>query len=134
VVADEVRKLAERTASATTQIGGLIEAIQRETADAVQDMAHSSNHAGNGVKLASEAGNVFSRISDSTKQAASKVRDIASAAREQDMAGQGIAQNVEKIAQMTEQNGAATADVSDSARHLLQLAGQLQVAVGRFRT
>jgi len=134
VVADEVRKLAERTASATTEIGGLIEAIQRETADAVQDMEHSSNHAGEGVKLASEAGNVFSKISNSTKQAAFKVRDIASAAREQDMAGQGIARNVEKIAQMTEQNSAATADVSDSAVHLLQLAGQLQTAVARFRT
>lgn len=39
VVADEVRKLAEKTTSATTEIGGLIAAVQRETADVTGKIA-----------------------------------------------------------------------------------------------
>ena len=133
VVADEVRKLAERTSSATTEIGNLIDAIQRETTDAVGGMEHSSTQANKGVRLADEAGEVFSRISSGTTEAAVRVRDIAAAVREQNVAGRGIAQNVEKIAQMAEENSAATGAVSDSAAHLERLAGQLEKAVTRFK-
>lgn len=133
VVADEVRKLAERTATATSEIGDLIETIQRGTQDAVGGMKDSSDQANKGVKLADEAGEVFSRISGETKEAAVKVRDIASAVREQSTAAQEIAQNVEKMAQMTEENSAATGAVSDSAVHLEQLAEGLQQAVARFK-
>jgi uncharacterized protein Yka (UPF0111/DUF47 family) len=38
VVADEVRKLAERTAKATSEIGGLVNTIQRDTRSALESM------------------------------------------------------------------------------------------------
>jgi len=45
VVADEVRKLAERTSKATTEISGLVTAIQGETAAAVAQMQENSANA-----------------------------------------------------------------------------------------
>ncbi|WP_280516635.1 methyl-accepting chemotaxis protein [Aromatoleum petrolei] len=52
VVADEVRKLAERTATATTEIGTLVAAIQRETAEA---RALMETGAGNAVSHGAES-------------------------------------------------------------------------------
>ncbi len=133
VVADEVRKLAERTTTATSEIGDLIETIQRETRDAAGGMKNSRDQADKGVQLADEAGAVFSRISGETKEAAERVRDIAAAVCEQSTAAQGIAQNVEKMAQLTEENSAATGAVSESAVHLEHLAGDLQRAAAWFK-
>ncbi len=42
VVADEVRKLAERTSKATTEISGLVTAIQGETADSMNQMRQNA--------------------------------------------------------------------------------------------
>lgn len=133
VVADEVRRLAEHTSSATAEIGGLIQAIQRETADAVKGMDLSREQMDRGVKLADEAGAVFARISDSTKGALEQARDIAAAIQEQSCVGAGIVDHVHRIAQIGEENSAATGVVSDSASHLAELAEQLQRAVARFR-
>ncbi len=134
VVADEVRKLAERTAVATSEIGKLIDAIRSETAEAVGSMEASSVQAGRGVTFANEADQVFGRISDSTSQATEHVRDIAEAVREQNTTGQDVARNVERIAQMTEENSVATHHVSNSAGQLKELAGRLQAAAAHFRT
>ena len=61
------------------------------------------------------------------------VSDISSALREQSAAATEIARNVERIAQMSEQNSAAVADNAATVGHLDQLAGGLQGEVSRFR-
>lgn len=133
VVADEVRKLAERTASATTEIESLINAIQSETANVAESMQLSSEQAGKGVKLAEESGLAFSRISESTRQSVIHVQEIANAAREQSAASQSLAGSVEKIAQMTEENSVNNGSVSDSSAHLKSLSESLREAVAHFK-
>ncbi|WP_109013972.1 methyl-accepting chemotaxis protein [Novimethylophilus kurashikiensis] len=133
VVADEVRKLAERTTTATAEIGQLIGSIQNDTARAVSSMQTSSVQANKGAELADEAGRVFAQVNESTQTAAMKVRDITDAVREQNAAGKGIALNIEKVTRMTEESSAATASVADAATHLQQLATSLETAVTQFR-
>ncbi len=133
VVADEVRKLAERTGSATSEIGSMIEAIQRETSSVVETMQAGGDKVVQGVKLADEAAEALEKINAQTLEAVASVNAIASATREQQAASSDIARNVERIAQMTEESGAAAHHNSDAAQTLDRLAGGLQSRVARFK-
>jgi methyl-accepting chemotaxis protein len=133
VVADEVRKLAERTGSATSEIGAMIEAIQRETSSVVATMQAGGDKVVHGVKLADEAAAALEKINAQTMEAVASVNAIASATREQQGASTDIARNVERIAQMTEESGTSAHSNAEAAQNLDRLASALQARVARFR-
>ena len=64
VVADEVRKLAERTAQATVEIGEMIDAMRRESENAVSRMGETHHSVRNGVAMAEEASKRIREISN----------------------------------------------------------------------
>jgi methyl-accepting chemotaxis protein len=132
VVADEVRKLAERTSKATSEIGFMIDAIQRETSTVFETMQASGNKVVQGVKLADDAAAALGKIKAQTLEALESVNAIAAATREQQVASGEIARNVERIAQMTEESSVSISDSADSARQLEKLASVLQARVARF--
>jgi len=133
VVADEVRKLAERTAKATTEIGAMIVAVQASAAEAVDTMQQAVVQVSGGVDKAQAASGSMTEISSGAESAVAMVNEISSALREQSVAANDIAANVERIAQMSEENGAATREVADTATLLEQLAAATRSAVARFR-
>lgn len=132
VVADEVRKLAERTATSTTEIGGLIVAIQSEIAAVAEGMRNSNTQAVKGVTLTEDAGQVFNRISQITKQSAEHIQEISAAAHVQTGVCDSLAASMEKIAQMTEENSAVNGSVSETSAHLKSLSESLKTAVAYF--
>lgn len=67
VVADEVRKLAERSSTATKEIGNLIQSIQKETNNAVQAMKDGNSKVEQGVQVVKVAGESFSTITASVE-------------------------------------------------------------------
>jgi len=133
VVADEVRKLAERTTSSTLEISGMIQAIQSGAQDAMQSMTEGGTQVGMGVSMAAKAGDSITHIEASSRNVLASVTEISSALQEQSSTSNLIAQNVEKIAQMTEENGAAVRNVNLAADRLEQLAGKLNSLVAKFR-
>ena len=133
VVADEVRKLAERTTQSTQEIATMIAAIQTSAAGAVQGMATGDAQVKEGVAMAAKAGESMQRIESSTAQVLAAVAEIAGALNEQNSASTLIAQNVEEIATMADQNGNTVKEVSRAADHLDQLAGRLKSSVSMFR-
>ncbi|MCP5278526.1 MAG: HAMP domain-containing protein [Thiobacillus sp.] len=133
VVADEVRKLAERTSGATTQITGMISAIQQETRQAVTNMDASSQRAEVGERSVGETARVLTDIHGAAELVREKVDEIASASREQRIASTEIAQNVERIAQMVEENSASSEQVSTTAAHLGDLAARLKSELDQFK-
>ena len=132
VVADEVRKLAERTGSATSEIGAMIDAIQRETRSVVETMQNGGDKVALGVKLADEAAAALEKIKAQALDAVTSVNAIAAATRKQQAASTGIARNVERISRMAEESGVATKESAESARQLEELASALQARVSRF--
>lgn len=64
VVADEVRKLAERTRSATRDIGRMIEGVQSQAEQAVRTVEHSMGDMEQGLSLAIEAASDRHEIED----------------------------------------------------------------------
>lgn len=133
VVADEVRKLAERTAKATDEITGMVASIQKGTGRAVDTMNDGVTRVQEGVVLAGKAGASMDLIRAGASQVVNAVTDISSALREQGAASTDIARNVERIAQMAEQNSAAVRDTADTARRLENLAQLLRAEVAHFR-
>jgi methyl-accepting chemotaxis protein len=133
VVADEVRKLAERTTASTQSITGTIAQIQVNTCDAVESMERGVIQVDAGVALGSEAGQAISRVQTGSEHVLTVVNDIASALNEQSTASTEIARSVEKIAQMSEDNGNLAEQAAASTRRLEELSGSLQASVRRFR-
>jgi methyl-accepting chemotaxis protein len=133
VVADEVRKLAENTTKATGEISGLIGGIQSEVGSAVTRMQEANENARTTRDRVVASTGALDAASAYTDRVTESVRNIADAVHEQDMAVQQVAERIEQIAQMTEENTAAAANAADTARHLDGLAGKLREAVGRFK-
>ncbi|MBS1208746.1 MAG: chemotaxis protein [Proteobacteria bacterium] len=132
VVADEVRKLAERTTQATTEISGMVEAIQSETREAVQVMQSAVPQARSGVASTEAAAQSLREMRAGAEATLGRIREVADATREQGLASNSIAQQVERIAQMVEETSAAVSGSAETARQLASLAQSLQTATSRF--
>jgi len=133
VVADEVRKLAERTATSTQTIAGVIGKVQAGARRAAQEMEAGVARVDDGVKLAHQAGESIAGIQTGAEQVRAAVDDIGSALDEQSVAAQEIARGVERIATMAEENSASVRQTTAAAERLHTLAAELDQSVARFR-
>jgi methyl-accepting chemotaxis protein len=134
VVADEVRKLAERTGQSTQQISAMIGKVQAGTRKAVEEMGAGVERVNQGVTLAHQAGDSITGIQNSEARIIASVEGIADALREQSVAARKFANDVERIAQMSEENSQVASQVAASSATLESLSQNLQATVSRFRT
>jgi len=132
VVADEVRKLAERTTHSTQEIVQTVETIGVSTRQTIASSEMSHQQATEGARLADEAGSSLREVKSGIDLALASVSDISEALAEQASASTQVATNVERIAQMTDENSSAIASLNDSAIHINTLAGELKALTQRF--
>jgi len=104
VVADEVRKLAERTTRATQEIAEMTLSIQNETQTAVAGMRSGAQQVAEGVHLVNATEESLREINIEMAKTTEMVGEISHASNEQQSAMIELAQNVERVANMTEQN------------------------------
>jgi methyl-accepting chemotaxis protein len=119
VVAQEVRELAQRSAGAAKEIKDLIN--------------QSSTEVSVGASLVQEAGSVLASISRDITAISHHVETIATASRDQSAALQDINGSVNRMDQMTQQNGAMVGQTSEASRQLAAEADALLILVQRFR-
>ncbi|STQ89847.1 methyl-accepting chemotaxis protein [Iodobacter fluviatilis] len=134
VVADEVRKLAERTTSATGEIGDKITAIQKSAQVATSTMKGAVKQVTVGVSFAEEAGKTVEIIIGNAHMIESEVQSISDAMSEQNQAGTQIAGSVEQITNMVEQNSTAAKQTNQQSHELKNIASNLREEIARFKT
>lgn len=133
VVADEVRKLAEKTSNATAEIGGMIQAIQQKTGEAVRTMNASTADVKEGVKNAREAGNSLRNIVESAEQVTAMVQEIASTTKMQSHDTQMIRQNIGEIGTLIDSTLENTREGTAKSENLTALAESLDNTVNAFK-
>lgn len=132
VVADEVRQLAERTATSTREIAQKVNLITEGTAAVVQVIQQQVEQVQESVQKASHAGNVIREISIASTEAVNRVGLVSAALDEQIQTSAAVAESVEQITRMSEQNSRSSTDVACSSRRLAELSVDLQETVRRF--
>lgn len=132
VVADEVRKLAERTGKATHEISCMIGSIQDETKQAVECMRSGANEVEESVRLVQEARQALCNINEQMQTTVRMVSEITYSSSEQRAAMTELAQNVERVALMTEQNVAVTKETGAMVDTLTATVSRMRKAVGQY--
>tara|TARA_R110001583_G_scaffold127717_1_gene279497 strand:+ start:22485 stop:24110 length:1626 start_codon:yes stop_codon:yes gene_type:complete len=132
VVADEVRKLAERTGNATKEISTMVGSIQVETQKAVSGMRQGATQVESGVKLVQDAQGALLEINAQMNRTLGMVNDISHSSAEQNNAMVVMAQSVERVASMTDQNMAVVAQTRAAVDSLDRSVGRMKMAMGQF--
>lgn len=115
VVADEVRQLAERVASATQEIAGLIQGVQEGVDASVQAMEEGANEMATGTQTAAEAGEALQRIQKAARRVSGQIDDITSGVQSLDQVGAEMAERLAETRELAEQNTASAEQMRESA-------------------
>ena len=98
VVADEVRKLAEKTMTATKEVGEAIRGIQSGTQKNIANVALVGQAIEKATELANKSGESLREIVSLVDQASDQVRSIATASEEQSATSEEINRSVDHVA------------------------------------
>lgn len=132
VVADEVQRLAERSATATKQIAGLVKTIQTDTHEAVASMEQTTAEVVKGAELANSAGTALEEIETVSTNLAELIQDISEAAKHQATTSSHISNTMNIIQEITSQTLSGTNDTATSIGDLAEMAIEMRESVSGF--
>ncbi|OEC37273.1 X-X-X-Leu-X-X-Gly heptad repeat-containing protein [Pseudomonas cuatrocienegasensis] len=133
VVADEVRNLARRVQTSTDSITQMITTLQGSSREAVQFMQDSSARADQCVQQAEHAATALGHIAQAVAQMRQSNIQIAVAAEQQSQVAEEMTRSVVGIRDVTEQTVQQTLISAGTSAELVELAANLNQAVGRLK-
>lgn len=134
VVADEVRKLAEKTMSATSQVGEAIARIQSMTKDNVVATEKAAVSVSRSTELANDSGKALSEIVSRVENAADQVRAIATAAEEQSATSEEINRATDEINQISVETSQIMQEAAQAIQEVATMASRLNAVIEDMAT
>lgn len=134
VVADEVRMLATRTTQSTTEINGIINAIQRSTHSVVEEIEHSQSLAEQGAEHIEKA---VTRLLVTTEQIGSlneQMAELAAAAEQQSHATNSITGLMSGITQSVDEVSNNSQRASETSLQVKEQVTELNQQMASFKT
>jgi len=123
VVADEVRKLAEKTMTATKEVGEAVSGIQQGARRNLENVENSVGTIEQATALANESGSALKEIVTLVEVSTDQVRSIAAASEQQSAASEEIHHSIEDINRISGETASA---MNHSAQAVGELASQAQ--------
>jgi methyl-accepting chemotaxis protein len=133
VVADEVRKLAEKSALSANEIDRVTNSLDKKSGDVEATVQRGLRSLLATQEQVERVSAVLTDAGTEVENSCRGVSDIVVSVKAQSRASEEISRNVEKIAQMSEENHTAVELNTQEILRLEQLAKTLQEAVSRFR-
>ena len=133
VVADEVRKLAEKTMSATRDVGMAIDGIQDQVSQTIEGVQHMAGLADNAAVLANESGNALEEIVTHAGISSERIRSIASAASQQSIASEEINRIITEVHSISSATGDGMHEAAIAVGTLTESVEELSTMTGVFR-
>ncbi|WP_137937693.1 methyl-accepting chemotaxis protein [Chitinivorax sp. B] len=133
VVADEVRKLAERTSTATVEIGNMINAMRDESNQATKSMSGTVESVTQGVGMCEKATTIILDIQSNMANVVEKMSEIALSTNEQKQATTAMAQSAERMTTRIHDSDSALQNARGTLNDLNSLASQLKSMMGGFK-
>jgi len=125
VVADEVRKLAEKTMSATQEVGANITAIQQSARTNINEVGEAAKAVTEATSLANTSGQALTEIVSLATANSSVVTSIATAAEEQSATSEEINQSIEEISRIVADTSDGMTQAAQAVHDLAQTAQEL---------
>jgi methyl-accepting chemotaxis protein len=133
VVADEVRKLAEKTMTATKEVGETIRGIQDVSSRNISSMDEAGRAITESTELVRQSGEALNQILHMSENTSMQVSSIATAAEEQSAASEEINQAVDQINSIATETADSMQQTTVAIRELAEQAEQLRSLVADLK-
>jgi methyl-accepting chemotaxis protein len=134
VVADEVRKLAEKTMSATGEVGNNIQGIQQLTHLNVEGIDNAVEAIDSTTGITDDSGRKLEEIVHMAQETAAQVQSIAAAAEEQSAASEQITRSVDEINNIARDNTELMSQANNDINALAKLAQEITDQVDSLKS
>jgi methyl-accepting chemotaxis protein len=133
VVADEVRKLAEKTMTATKEVGQAVVSIQQSVAGNIQNVDQAAAAVGDATTLAGKSGDVLREILALAEASAREVAGIAAAAEQQSAAAEEINRAMNEVSDVVEATSNGMHESAEAIHALADLSGDMDQIIVKLR-
>jgi len=133
VVADEVRKLAEKTMTATKEVGEAISGIQVGTKKNLDNVDRAVTTVEQATDLAGKSGEALQEIVHLVEVSTDQVRSIATASEEQAAASEEINKSIEDINRISGETASAMNQSAQAVGELANQAGNLRQLIEKMK-
>ena len=125
VVADEVRKLAEKTMSATSDVGDAVGRITQGTQQNIKDMDKVQEMISRATELVHSTGEAFQAFLTDARENSVRIQNMATAAEEQSSTSEQISQSTGEVNRTAQESSVSMQQAAQAITDLNSLAQEL---------